>query len=213
MRLTHQNHEANITVSLDQTTLDVYRSKADDYQQMTDTLDHSELAALLKQLPAGGRVLDAGAGPGHHSRMMQEAGFDVVALEPVAEFADLIEKAGVNTVRAGFDWITQSAEFDGIWASFSLLHVSRDDFNKYLKNIRTALKPDGILVLGMKTGAGESRDSLGRFYCFYTEEELVTTLESLAFNVISKKSGKAEGLAGTYDPFIYLSAKAEAHVV
>ena len=199
-------------MSLDQTTLAVYQSRADDYQQMTDTLDHSELSTLMDQLPAGGRVLDAGAGPGHHARMMSEAGFEVIALEPVAEYADLIEGAGVTTVRAGFDWITQSAEFDGVWASFSLLHVSRDAFLGYLQNIRTALKPDGILVLGMKTGEGEARDKLGRYYCFYTEAELIAALEAAAFKVISKKSGKAEGLAGTHDPFIYLGAQAVAHV-
>lgn len=198
-------------MSLDQTTLKVYQSKVDDYQQMTDMLDHADLHTLMKELPAGGRVLDAGAGPGHHARMMQEAGFEVIALEPVAEFAELIEKAGVTTVRAGFDWITQTAEFDGVWASFSLLHVDRDAFTLYLQNIRVALKPDGILVLGMKTGEGEARDRLGRFYTFYTEEELIAALESASFDIIGKRSGKAEGLAGTQDPFVYISARATAN--
>jgi len=198
-------------VSLDPTTLQVYQSKVDDYQQMTDTLDHSDLLTLMKQLPAGARVLDAGAGPGHHARMMSEAGFDVIALEPVAEFAELIEKAGITTVRAGFDWITQSSEFDGVWASFSLLHVDRKAFTVYLQSIRTALKPDGILVLGMKTGKGEARDGLGRFYTFYTEDELIAALETASFEIIGKRSGKAEGLAGTLDPFVYLSARAIAH--
>jgi len=180
---------------------------------MVDTVDHPDLRAFIELLPEQGHVLDAGAGPGHHAQIMSKAGLDVIALEPVAEFAELIEGAGITTARAGFDWITQVAEFDGVWASFSLLHVSRDAFTGYLQNIRTALKADGILVLGMKTGEGETRDSLGRFYCFYTEEELITALESASFKVIGKKSGKAEGLAGTHDPYVYISAQAVDHLV
>ena len=42
----------------------------------------------------------------------------------------------------------------------------------HLKNVANALKGGGIFHVGLKTGTGEQRDRLGRFYAFYTDEEL-----------------------------------------
>jgi len=59
-----------------------------------------------------------------------------------------------------------------VWANFSLLHATAEEFPTILKAIHTALKPDGALHLGMKTGEGARRDDIGRFYTFYTESQL-----------------------------------------
>jgi trans-aconitate methyltransferase len=48
----------------DTQTLDVYDGKIDDYLRLTQAPPSKALLAFIKAIPAGGRVLDLGCGPG-----------------------------------------------------------------------------------------------------------------------------------------------------
>lgn len=59
------------------------------------------IAAELR-IPPGGRILDLGAGTGKVSRALLAAGYDVVAVEPLAEMRALLEpQLGAGRVIAG----------------------------------------------------------------------------------------------------------------
>ena len=92
----------------------------------------------------------------------------------------------------------RSEEFDGIWASSSLLHAARSDFPAHLAAIHRALKPSGILFLGMKTrpasGDDELRDDIGRLYVYYDYDELEKLLTAADFTVESHTTGTSVGL-------------------
>ncbi len=60
----------------------------------------------------------------------------------------------------------------------------------------------------MKIGAGEARDTLGRFYTYYTEEELKERLAESGFTVTQTRRGNGEGLAGGVETFVILTAHA-----
>ena len=76
------------------------------------------------------------------------------------------------------------------------------------ERIVEALKPGGRFHIAVKTGTGEERDNLGRFYTYYTEQELTGLLEDAGLTVIDRREGCDRGLSGKKEPWIALVAHA-----
>jgi SAM-dependent methyltransferase len=51
--------------------------------------------------------------------------------------------------------MTETDAFDGIWASFSMLHTPKAEHRTHVAAMARALRPGGYLYLGMKLGEGE----------------------------------------------------------
>jgi hypothetical protein len=113
----------------------------------------------------------------------------------------------VDARVALFDDLTEVATYDAIWASFSLLHAPRSEFPKHLAAIHTALKDKGNLYLGLKLGEGEKRDSIGRFYSYFQEDELRSHLTDLGFTIKDWTTGEGAGLSGEIHPFVLITAQ------
>ena len=195
-------------MSIDPETLAAYAAEADRYRTLVsrDKPDGA-LAAFMANLPAGGHILDLGCGPGNSAAMMQDAGFEVTATDASPEMVQIArESYGIAARQAGFGDLTDEGTFDGIWANFSLLHAPKSALPGYLTRIATALRRPGLLHIGMKTGTGEKRDSLGRYYAYYTVPELRGLLEDAGFTVTYERQGEAEGLTGAREPFVILRA-------
>lgn len=193
----------------DPETLDVYAKHANDYATLVGTSlpDDPLLRAFIDALPPAARVLDLGCGTGQAAHVMAQAGLGVVATDAVAE---MVKKAarhqGVTARLATFEDITETSVYDGIWANFSLLHASRDAMPRHLRALHRALKPQGIFHIGLKTGTGTRRDSLGRLYTYYTETELTELLQGAGFTVTHRTAGRDKGLDGHYADWIALRA-------
>lgn len=195
-------------MSYDSETANVYARMADDYAKMTKRSDKDPtLQAFIGGIPRGGRVLDLGCGPGISAAAMARAGLVVDATDAVAE---MVERAAahpqVNAWQASFDEISGEALYDGIWASFSLLHAPRADLPRHLGALRRALKPGGLFHIGMKTGHGEKRDKLGRLYTYYTPQELCDLLRDAGLAPFSTREGSDVGLDGTSAPWVTIAA-------
>lgn len=198
-----------MTEDQDETTIAAYNAKADEYAQAFSNASNSKaLTRFMDQLPAGASVLDLGCGPGDHAAALHANGFEVTAMDASAA---MVAKAraheGIAVRQAGFVDLNEQAAYEGVWANFSLLHAARADFPGHLSRIATALKPGGLFHLGMKTGEGEHRDALGRFYTYYTLDELRSHLTATGFEVIDQVEGKGKGLAGTIDPWVEMLAR------
>lgn len=158
----------------DKTTLDVYAQEAAKYA----TRDRKERAdgfldPFIAMMPAGAVVLDLGCGAGWAAAVMQDRGFDVHALDATAEMAALAQQKLKRTVRvASFESVSEVELYDGIWASGALLHVPKTEMPALLIKLARALKPGGLLLATFKSGEGEARDKLGRFYAYYSLAEL-----------------------------------------
>ncbi|MEJ6708949.1 MAG: class I SAM-dependent methyltransferase [Amylibacter sp.] len=194
----------------DTQTIDVYNAKAQDYIDLVTTDKPTRhLQAFIDALPKGGHALDLGCGPGNSAAMMQAAGLIATAIDPSPKMVELGRaKFGIGIKLGTFEDVTQTAIYDGIWASFSMLHAPRADVPRYLKAIHTALKPNGTFVIGVKTGSGEERDAIGRRYTYFEETELDTLLRGAGFTPTHAHTGSEAGLAGTIDPFIIVTAHA-----
>lgn len=194
----------------DRETISVYDQRADEYaRKLTSDAPYPRLEAFIDALPAGGHALDLGCGPGNAAARMVARGLNVDALDASVAMVDLARQRYGLEIRVGtFDDIDGTDIFDGVWAHFSLLHAKRSKFPRHVSDINRALKPGGTLLLAMKLGAGEERDSIGRFYTYYTESDLDALMEDTGFDVVRKEYGRDTGLSGTESDWIALHARA-----
>lgn len=197
----------------DDRTISVYDEHAAEYAERfagsPDTGEEADFQAFTTRLPEGGTVLDLGCGPGHWAARFRDAGYRVAALDASQEMAEAARSAyGIEVTVAGFHALDAEAVFDGVWAYFSLLHVPRAELALHLSAIHRALTPGGTLCLAMKLGENEGRDELGRFYAYYSEDELREKLEAAGFTVLGSRRGTGKGLAGTDADFVVLTAHA-----
>lgn len=192
----------------DDKTLLVYAEKADDYLQMVRKEAKSHiLKTFIGGLPKGAHVLDLGCGPGVSSGVMADAGMTVDATDAVPEMIAMAEAhPGVSARVAQFEDIDGTDVYDGIWANFSLLHAPKADMPGHLARLRQALKPGGLFHIGLKTGTGEYRDSIGRFYAYYTEDEMSNLLRDAGFTPFSSVTGTEPGLSGEEAPWVCIAA-------
>lgn len=179
-------------------TIAVYDEKAGDYAALTGELGElPELEGFVAMLPDGGRVLDLGCGPGHYAAWMAAQGFSVDAWDGSAEMVALAEThSGVAAKQARFDALDLVDVYDGIWANFSLLHAPKSELPDLLRRIKRAGKRGAVFHIGMKLGEGEGPDKIGRFYAYYSEDELEKLLNDAGFDVKARRHGRARGLSG-----------------
>lgn len=193
----------------DPQTLAVYAAKAAEYARVvTRHRPDRDLRAFIALIPAGGAVLDWGCGTGNSAAMMAKAGLRVTATDASPEMVALARDShGIDARCARFDDLDAVDAFDGVYANFSLLHAPRTDMPRHLAQAARALKPGGILHLGLKTGHGAGRDALGRYYTYHTLDELTLLLQDAGLDPIRHRTGETRGLAGTTDPFVIMIAR------
>ena len=196
-------------MSTDPETLAVYDRTAQDYADMVRTdSPRGSLSEFIGLMPAGGRVLDLGCGPGDAAAVMRDAGLETDALDASPVMVELASAThGIDARCATFDDLDASGIYAGVWASFSLLHATRQDLPRHLAAIARSLVQGGHLSIGMKVGAGAGRDALGRFYTYVGVEELRGLLEEVGLDVLSTREGEERGLAGTLDPYVIMLAR------
>lgn len=191
----------------DDKTLAAYAKHADRYATRFNTNgDGPHMNAFLSGVPDGGRILDLGCGPGQAAAGMAAKGYDVEAWDASPEMIEIAKSHGLGARVAVFEDLNSENEYDGIYANFSLLHAPKADMPGHLARIARALKPGGRLHIGLKSGTGEQRDGLGRFYAYYQDAELTDLLAEAGLTVCYRAYGKEAGLDGTIAPWIILQA-------
>lgn len=147
-----------------------YDERADAFYADSVGADMSALyEPFLALLPAGGHVLDAGCGSGRDARAFLDRGYRVTAFDGSKEMAARASQLlGQPVLHLTFQALDREAEFDGVWACASLLHVPRAEMGDVLDRLTRALKPGGTLFLSFKYGDGE-REQGGRFFNDYDE--------------------------------------------
>jgi len=195
-------------MSADAKTLAIYDAKAADYAKIVvSKAEHKSLIGFVEDLPKGAHVLDLGCGPGHYAAEMLKRGCTVDAVDGSAAMVALAQDVeGLNATQALFDDLDAAETYDGVWASFSLLHAPRKKLPQHLGQIKRALKPGGVFHIGMKLGDAEARDALGRAYTYVSEPGLLELLTDAGFEPYDIFKGEGTGLSGSIDKFILVRA-------
>jgi SAM-dependent methyltransferase len=162
-----------------------YDAHAREFCENTASVDMSELyIPFLREIPAGGRILDGGCGSGRDSLAFIQRGYQVVSMDASTEMVTATSKlTGQPALLMTFEQMPFEAEFDGVWACASLLHVARQDVNSVLDRLAKALKRDGVLYLSFKYGDAERLEG-ERFFNDMNEvllENVLATQSELEF--------------------------------
>jgi len=162
--------------SIDQTVA-YYDQHAVAYSSATVGLDVSRLySEFLPLIPIGGRILDAGCGSGRDSVYFKQRGYVVEAFDASIELVAIASQALREPVQLmTFGEVEASAEFDGVWACASLLHVSMRELTDVLNRLTKALKLGAPMYMSFKIGLEEVlRD--GRLFNDFDEPKLRSLL-------------------------------------
>lgn len=193
---------------IDRQTITAYDRNVDAYaQQDAGHAPHPTLLRFISRLAPNSYVLDLGCGPARASAAMRDRGLRVDPVDASPEMVRLAnETYDIGARLADFTAVSGHGHYDGVWANFSLLHASRDDFPGHLERLHRAMTAKGILHIAMKLGAGSDRDKLGRSYTYYSRDKLPDHLTATGFSDFEFAVGESVGLAGNVDPWIAITA-------
>ena len=165
-------------------SIDYYDRNAETFFSSTVALDMAPIRSrFLKHLPAGARILDAGCGSGRDALAFHQAGYVVTAFDASAQIVRLARQhSGLPVEQLRFEQVAWQEQFDGIWASASLLHVPRQDLPAVFASLARALRPGGVLYVSMKRGR-QDRSVEGRLFVDLEEQELAALVEGACLDI------------------------------
>jgi ubiquinone/menaquinone biosynthesis C-methylase UbiE len=145
-------------------------------------------------LDPGARVLDTGCGPGWDTVRLRDLGLRACGLDRSRGMLSEARERGVPLLLGDMRALpVPDGALDGLWVCASFLHIPKQDAPAVLREFRRALRPGGVVYIGVKEGTGErwveqasEQQSLGqqRFFAFYQADELDQLLNSSGFRVL-----------------------------
>ena len=174
-------------MKFDKQTIEFYNENAQKYSSYS--YDHEKgglYQKFLNKLPKQGSILDAGCGAGWDTKYFLSNGYFVTAFDASIKLLEVVE-THKNLTKIECDFLNFNSEtiFDGIWASFSLQHLPKNDFKLALKLLKNSLSETGFFYIGIHEGNKEIRDNLGRYYSYYSESEIGGIIQSLNLKIFS----------------------------
>ncbi|ATZ73282.1 SAM-dependent methyltransferase [Idiomarina sp. X4] len=135
-----------------------YNDNAQDFFNGTISVDMSPLyREFLPLLPEKSRILDVGCGSGRDSKAFKDTGYDVYAIEPSSNLAQLAERVIGDTVEVTtIQKFHPGFNFDAIWACASLLHIPMAELRGTFCHLSEILKKRGIIYCSFKYGDKET---------------------------------------------------------
>jgi ubiquinone/menaquinone biosynthesis C-methylase UbiE len=153
------------------------------------------MAVLVDRLPPGGRVLDAGCGPGRDCAWLTELGFRPVGVDASTGMLDQARRRapGPDYLRGDLRVLPlATSSVDAVWMCASLLHLARADAAAALGEARRVARTGAPLYVGVQEGRGEERRPDGRHFIYWSLPELVAAVDAAGFDV-DPRSGSTSG--------------------
>ena len=130
-----------------------------------DTEDVQLLDELVRRLPRGAKVLDAGCGSGVPVTQYLAQFFDVTGVDFAKE---QIRRARLLVPKAVFvcEDVTELAfadgTFDAICSYYAIIHIPRDEHRGLLQNFHRMLRPGGLALLLM--GSTDTPEDIAAYH-------------------------------------------------
>ena len=170
--------------------IEYYNKNADSFFEGSVGADMShDRDMFVSYLSDKARILDAGCGSGRDSKAFLDAGYDVVSFDASLEMCKRATKhIGREVLNMRFEDMTFANEFDGIWASASLLHVPMDELTGVMRKMHNALKPSGVMYASFKYGDGTKQRG-ERMFSDFNEKSVVPLFEGAGFRILKTEVG------------------------
>jgi SAM-dependent methyltransferase len=110
---------------------------------------------FLARRPTGSSILDCGCGAGMDTERFSYLGYNVTAIDLSDRFVSLVRQRvpGVRIEKMDMRQLSfPKASFDGVWASFSLLHIRANELEKTLSNFQSVLREGGLFFAALHRG-------------------------------------------------------------
>ena len=185
---TDNNDEESELAEIQSVTLAHYDSRADSFWEGTKDHDVSQnVEAFLNALPKDKTldILDFGCGPGRDLYTFKSIGHNPVGLDGSQSFCDMASNySGCSVLHQQFlNLQLNDNSFDGVFANASLFHVPSRELPRILNELRSALRPNGVLFTSNPRGNAEGWN--GQRYGHYMELEVSKEyLENAGFRII-----------------------------
>ena len=172
---------------------------------------------FIARLPAGSTILDCGCGPGMDTERFSQLGYKVTAIDLSDRFVELVRKRVPNARVEKMDMRNLAfpkAAFDGLWASFSLLHIRASEIQETLSGFNSVLRDGGLFFAALHRGpktkwvkttiSGMERDT-------YVQEWLQTDIEAVVRGAGFEITGSRpfERIGGRYPLLSILGYKSD----
>ncbi len=179
---------------------------------------HDERRAFLARIEATGaaRLLEIGAGTGHHGRFFADAGLDVVCTDASPAMVEACRAKGLASEQADFLALERGWSFDAVFAMNCLLHVPRVDLPAALRSVAAVLVSDGWFFWGQYGGVDREATFADdtyepkRFFSYVSDEAMLTTA-SECFDVIDFHTVAVDGEPGTHFQALTLRSRRVDH--
>jgi ubiquinone/menaquinone biosynthesis C-methylase UbiE len=171
---------------------------------------------FIRQLPIGSQILDCGCGPGMDTENFFQLGYQVTAIDFSERFVRLTKTRVPGATVRKMDMRSldfSPASFDGLWASFSLLHIRASDVIQTLAAFNRVLRPGGLLFTAVHragktrwvktTISGMERDT---YVQEWVQTEIEDVVRSAGFAILQSRAFVRTG--GRY-PLLSILARAE----
>jgi SAM-dependent methyltransferase len=126
-----------------------------DYFKSPHEFIEQDRLQFIARLPAGSKILDCGCGPGMDTERFSLLGYNVTAIDLSDRFVRLARERVPSAIVQKMDMRNLAfpeAAFDGVWASFSLLHVRADEIARTLFGFRSVLREGGLFFTALHRG-------------------------------------------------------------
>lgn len=152
-------------------TLVYYNTNAASFASSTRSVDFTQTQdKFLCLLSPAATILDFGCGSGRDTKYFLDVGMQVDATDGSEELCRLAsEYTGIPVRQMLFEELDAKAQYDGIWACSSILHLPKDALKDVFKKMLEALREHGVIYTSFKYGTFEGERS-GRFFTDFTEE-------------------------------------------
>ncbi|MEQ1494949.1 MAG: class I SAM-dependent methyltransferase [Novosphingobium sp.] len=200
--------------SFDPVTLNFYATEAPDYHANSAAGINGDLPAFLDRLAPGALILELGCGGGRDAADMVNQGFAIDPTDGVPAMAAIAEQRLGMAIRVmRFDELNAVAQYDAVYASYSLLHVPRAGLANVLRRIWTALKPGGWHMATYKSGGTEGRDNLDRYFNYLSHDQAEAFYrEAGEWDCLELTHGEGPGYQGRRSPWVNVIARKPAYI-
>ncbi|HSR29852.1 MAG TPA: methyltransferase domain-containing protein [Anaerolineae bacterium] len=117
--------------------------------QVDETWNREVLGYYVSFFSQCSRVLDVGCGEGQFIELLQAEGVDAVGVDLDARMVEVCRQKGLDVVAADlFHYLPQhQGQFDGIFSSNLIEHLSAQDAVRFVRTAFEALRPGGRFLI------------------------------------------------------------------